>query len=49
MSSKHCSCKTDEDSSFYQNHGCCQACYFLDGTEDEGFDSLMLSGDEEEV
>lgn len=28
-----CTCKYEEDNtdenSFYQNHGCCQACFFL--------------------
>lgn len=36
MKSKNCTCGTEEDqSSFFQNHGCCPACYFLDGTEDD--------------
>jgi predicted transcriptional regulator len=25
----HCSCKEDEDTKFFQNHGCCESCHYL--------------------
>lgn len=45
MKSKLCSCEQDEMTRFFQDHGSCMACVLLDGSEDEGFDSLELSGD----
>lgn len=44
MSGRYCSCASSAavGSTFYQNHGCCEACYFLMGDEDEGVEEMSI-------